>query len=59
MSIVTSPLDLTCKLIYLQKYMHKIQIVKRVKKVNGVVYLRTEVVFISTSFNMHTHQHVA
>jgi ribulose kinase len=38
MSVVTCPIDLTCKFIYLQKYVQKRRIFKRVKKVNDVIY---------------------
>jgi hypothetical protein len=44
MSIVIFTLHLTCKFIDLEKYSLKRQIVKPMKKVNGVIYLRTEVV---------------
>jgi hypothetical protein len=38
MSIVTRTLDSTCKFIDLQKYLQKRRIVKRMKKVNGVIH---------------------
>jgi hypothetical protein len=43
MSIVKYTLDLTCRFINLQKYLQKKRIVKHMKKVNGVIYLRTKV----------------
>jgi hypothetical protein len=50
MSIVTCTLDLTCKFIDLEKYFQKRRIVKPMKKVNDVIYLRTKVVVLTSIF---------
>ena len=45
-SIIKSLLNLTWRFGYLHKYLSKRRIVKRRKKINGIIYLKTEGVFI-------------